>query len=152
MFQKIIVTGAAGFIGSQLLKRLKDKQIDCIGIDNFNNHLYDPELKVARVKEFGLDVKVEDIRNYDGMVKILNEFRPDLIVHLAAHAGVRDSFGKEANYHSNNIDGTQSLIDACKTLDNPPRVIYASTSSVYGGTKVLPWVEEQVDGHQLNAY
>ena len=80
----------------------------------------------------------------------------DFIIHLAAHAGVRDSFGKEQEYHSNNIDGTQTLIEFCKSLPkkHQPKIIYASTSSVYGGTPITEngWKEDFVQAHQLNAY
>lgn len=150
--KKVLITGAGGFIGSQLARRLMSKGVDVLGIDNLTNHLYDPQLKVDRISEFKLDVKVFDLNDSGALENILQEFTPDQIIHLAAHAGVRDSFGQEEKYHKNNISGTQSLIDACRNLENPPKVIYASTSSVYGGTKELPWVEDKVDGHQLNAY
>lgn len=150
--RKVLITGAAGFIGSQLYDRLVKKGYNCQGIDNMNNHLYEPALKVARVQEMKLDLHVTDLRNFEELSSKISDFNPEVVVHLAAHAGVRDSFGKEAGYHSNNIDGTQSLIEACKLLDDPPKVIYASTSSVYGNTKTLPWTEDVIDGHQLNAY
>jgi len=72
-------------------------------------------------------------------------------VHLAARAGVRQSVGNEHLYHRDNIDGTQNLINVCK-LHNVTKVIYASTSSVYSGTKTLPWTEEIVQPHQKNPY
>jgi len=152
MTKKVLITGAGGFIGSQLARRLMNKGIDVLGIDNLTNHLYDPQLKVDRISEFKLNVKVFDLNDSQALENILQEFTPDQIIHLAAHAGVRDSFGQEEKYHKNNISGSQSLIDACRKLENPPKIIYASTSSVYGGTKELPWVEDKVDGHQLNAY
>ena len=150
--RKVLVTGAAGFIGSQLCERLMKKGYFCRGIDNMNSHLYDPILKIARVQEMKLNLDVIDIRNFDELAPKIVDYNPDVVVHLAALPGVRDSFGKEPEYHSNNIDGTQSLIEACKLLKDPPKVIYASTSSVYGNTKTLPWTEDVIDGHQLNAY
>ena len=150
--KRVLVTGAAGFIGSQLCNRLMQSGSIVHGIDNMNDHLYDPLLKVARVQEFKLNLDVIDLRETSQVIEKLHSFKPDIVVHLAAHAGVRDSFGRESDYHSNNIDATQSLIEACKTLDTPPKVVYASTSSVYGTTKTLPWVEDVVEGHQLNAY
>ncbi len=149
---KILVTGAAGFIGSQLMNRLKNNGHKVLGIDNYNDHLYDPSLKVARTQHFGLDIRVCDIRDYDGLKQTVEGFRPDQIVHLAAHAGVRDSFGKERSYHSNNIDGTQNLIEVCKDTDI--KVIYSSTSSVYGMTPIPEegWTEDLVTAKQRNAY
>jgi len=150
--QKVLVTGGAGFIGSQLCVRLRDAGYEVLGLDNFNDHLYDPSLKYDRVMEFKLDCNVTDLCDIDALRRDMNFFKPDMVVHLAALAGVRDSFGKEREYHRVNIGAVQNLIDVCNEMEDKPRVIYASTSSVYGGTKVLPWVEERVDGHQLNAY
>lgn len=151
---KILVTGAAGFIGSQLTNRLLKSGHEARGLDNYNNHLYEPDLKRDRVKHFELDISECDLRDKDGLRIVLGDFRPDTIVHLAAHAGVRDSFGKESEYHANNIDGTQNLIEVCKEVVPDVRVIYASTSGVFGGTEIPEdgWKENQILGKQLNAY
>jgi UDP-glucuronate 4-epimerase len=176
--QRILITGAAGFIGSQLMRRLIDKGHWVFGIDNLNNHLYKRRMKEFRVNYFkiGDNVEVKDIRSsggYDGTFNSAHKEVPksisedfcadgrlphfDYIIHLAAHAGVRDSFGKEADYHSNNIDGTQEIINYCKyslPKREQPKIIYASTSSVYGGTPISEngWKEDFVQAHQLNAY
>jgi len=149
---KILITGAAGFIGSQLMNRLRSEGHEVLGLDNYNNHLYDPQLKVDRTEHFKLDIKVCDLRDYESTLRIIDSFQPDQIVHLAAHAGVRDSFGKERDYHSNNIDGTQNLIEIVK--DRDIRVVYASTSSVYGSTPIPKegWTESLPTGKQRNAY
>jgi UDP-glucuronate 4-epimerase len=149
---KILITGAAGFIGSQLMNRLRSKGATVLGIDNYNDHLYEPQLKVDRTQHFELDIKVCDLRDYDTLKKIIDTFSPDQIVHLAAHAGVRDSFGKERAYHSNNIDGTQNLIEICK--GTTIRIVYASTSSVYGETPIPDegWTEDLTTAKQRNAY
>tara|TARA_R110002096_G_scaffold69149_1_gene166356 strand:- start:29060 stop:30016 length:957 start_codon:yes stop_codon:yes gene_type:complete len=151
---KILVTGAAGFIGSQLVHRLLLHGHEAIGVDNYNSHLYGPKLKRDRVKHFNIPVVECDLRDEDGMIKVVSSFLPDIVIHLAAHAGVRDSFGKEAEYHSNNIDATQVLIEVCKKIVPAVRVIYASTSGVFGGTDIPAdgWTEDQILGKQLNAY
>jgi UDP-glucuronate 4-epimerase len=149
---KILITGAAGFIGSQLMNRLRSEGHEVLGVDNYNNHLYDPQLKVDRTQHFKLDIQVCDLRDYDSLKQIIDGFKPNQIVHLAAHAGVRDSFGKERDYHSNNIDGTQNLIEIVNGTDI--RVVYASTSSVYGSTPIPKegWTENLTTGKQRNAY
>lgn len=149
---KILVTGAAGFIGSQLMNRLIKEGHQVCGIDNFNDHLYDPQLKIDRTRHFELDTQVCDLRDVDRMKKIIDGFEPETIIHLAAYAGTRDSFGNESKYHSNNIQGTQVLIDLIRGKDIP--VIYASTSSVYGDTPIPEdgWTEDLITGKQRNAY
>lgn len=149
--KRVLITGAAGFIGSQLTKRLKDKGLEVQGLDNFNNHLYSPDLKVARVKHFDIPVWGCDMRDDIKLEALLMTYKPDTIVHLAAMAGVRDSLGKEKMYHQNNIDATQNLIDICKKHLPDTRIIYASTSCVYAGSQV-PWTEGKETGKQLNAY
>jgi len=152
---KILVTGAAGFIGSQLTARLRDQGYTVKGLDNYNNHLYEPDLKVKRVDHFDIDVVPCDLRMIPGsgiaLDKLLIDFAPTHIIHLGAHAGVRDSFGKEKQYHANNIDATQNLIDICKEHLPDVRIIYASTSCVYAGSE-LPWTEGRETGKQLNPY
>ena len=80
------------------MNRLSNKGHEVLGLDNYNNHLYDPQLKIDRTEYFGLNIQVCDLRDYEGMLRIIDSFQPEQIVHLA-HAGVRDSFGKERDYH-----------------------------------------------------
>jgi UDP-glucuronate 4-epimerase len=149
--KKYLITGAAGFIGSQLYNRLRKRSAMVQGIDNYNDHLYSPTLKVDRCEHFDLDVTYLDIRNEYHLEEFLVKYKPTDIIHLAAHAGVRDSFGKEKQYHENNIDGTQNLIDLCKKHLPDVRIIYASTSCVFAGSE-LPWTEGRETGKQLNPY
>jgi len=149
--ERVLVTGAAGFIGSQLSKRLMDRGLTVKGIDNFNDHLYTPKLKRDRMVHFGLDIWGCDMRDEIKLEALLWDFKPDTIVHLGAMAGVRDSLGKEKSYHENNIDATQNLIDICKRHLPDTRIVYASTSCIYAGAPV-PWVEGREHGKQLNAY
>jgi len=154
--KKIFVTGCAGFIGSQLCERLINQGHEVLGIDNFNSHLYHHDLKENRWRTTGMGLYYRDIRSKiilkSAIMRSNIDF--DYIIHLAAHAGVRDSLGNENEYHSNNIDGTQSLIDIVKESGKDTKIIYASTSSVYGGTPMpaTGWVEDDIRGHQLNPY
>jgi len=149
--ERVLVTGAAGFIGSQLCDRLQKRGLTVKGFDNFNNHLYTPSLKRDRMVHFDIDIWGCDLRDELKVEALLREFKPDTIIHLAAMAGVRDSLGKEKSYHQNNIDATQNLIDVCKQHLPDVRIVYASTSCVYAGSPV-PWVEGKESGKQLNAY
>jgi UDP-glucuronate 4-epimerase len=151
MDKRILITGAAGFIGAHLQKFLVDNDWTCLGIDNYNSHLYDYGLKKDRVDTFDIEVRNIDLRDRERITRILYDFNPTHVIHLAAYAGVRDSFGKEMEYHSNNIDGTQMLIESC--IDHNPdiRIIYASTSSVYAGCEV-PFTEDKLLHMQLNPY
>ena len=149
--KKVLVTGAAGFIGSQLCDRLQRQGLEVKGLDNFNNHLYTPSLKRDRMVHFGIDIWGCDLRDELKVEALLRDYQPDTIIHLAAMAGVRDSLGKEKSYHQNNIDATQNIIDVCKEHLPDTRIVYASTSCVYAGSPV-PWVEGKETGKQLNAY
>ena len=149
---RIAVTGGAGFIGSHLINDLLNDGLDVIGLDNFNDY-YPPAIKYDRVEEFKLMVETVDMKDFDALDKFFGEYKPEIVIHLGARAGVRDSFGKEVAYHKDNIDATQNLIECCK-MYHVGKVIYASTSSVYGGTPIGPngWTEETLSGHQRNAY
>ena len=144
--------GAAGFIGSHLADNLLEDGFDVVGLDNFNDY-YDPALKRDRVAYFGHQVYKADLKEFDEIDRAFNKLMPDVVIHLAARAGVRDSVGNEQLYHQDNIIATQNLIQVCK-MYNVKKVLYASTSSVYGGTPIPPtgWTEDEVTGHQLNPY
>lgn len=163
---KILVTGAAGMIGYHLCRRLKDLGHDVDGVDDFNSSYYHRSLKDHRARllaDRGVDVSPHDFSTIpkDGY---------DLIVHLAAHAQVRDSMDRPADYILNNVVKTQTMIEQVEKyaesrqkmisagyskgyIGSPifPRVIYASTSCVMAGNQ-LPWREDEPTGHQLNPY
>ena len=149
---RILITGAAGFIGSHLADNLLDDGFDVVGLDNYNDY-YDPALKRDRVAYFGHQVYKADLKEFDEIDRAFNKLMPDVVIHLAARAGVRDSVGNEQLYHQDNIIATQNLIQVCK-MYKIKKVLYASTSSVYGGTPIPPtgWTEDEVTGHQLNPY
>ena len=150
--KNVLICGAGGFIGSHLINDLLNDGLDVIGLDNFNDY-YPPAIKYDGVEHFQSMVETVDMKDFDALDKFFGEYRPEIVIHLGARAGVRDSFGKEVAYHKDNIDATQNLIECCK-MYHVGKVIYASTSSVYGGTPIGPkgWTEDTLSGHQRNAY
>jgi UDP-glucuronate 4-epimerase len=150
--KKILITGIAGFIGFHTAKKLVSLGYDIYGFDNYNDY-YEPELKVARAKKLskiGLHIANCDLRNLKDLTKLVANIRPDLVIHLAAYAGVRHSLSNPRDYIDNNVVGTQNLIEACEAAE-VSNVIYASTSCVMNGND-LPWKEDTPIFHQLNAY
>lgn len=148
--KRVIVTGAAGFIGSHLSHCLSSNGYDVFGLDNFNEY-YSPDLKRDRIKHFGLNVTTLDINDEASLSSFIKNTRPDIVVHLAAMAGVRYSVKNPKIYCTVNIDGTQNIIDACKE-HGVEKVVYASTSSVCAGNKELPWKEDVPVLHQISPY
>jgi len=145
---KILVTGAAGFIGFHLCRQLLASGHTVYGLDNFNKY-YDVNLKIQRsniLESLGLRVDSSDIRYLETMP----DCDPDIVIHLAASVGVRHSYNNSMEYINNNIVGTQNLIEWCQKK-GVRRIIYASTSCVMAGNP-LPWIEDVPTGHQLNAY
>ncbi len=145
---KIIVTGSAGFIGFHLSKSLLDDGFYVLGIDNVNDY-YSTKLKYARIdilngyKNFQFD-KV-DISDKSALSKSFNSFNPDRVVNLAAQAGVRYSIENPYAYVQSNLVGFLNIIELCRQ-NKTDGLIYASSSSVYGGNKKIPFsVEDRVD-------
>ena len=144
---KIFITGIAGFIGFHLARELKAYGHDVLGCDNYNG-MYAPHLKMDRCKV--LEMSKIPVKNAN--IGFLNESiveDSDIIVHLAAWAGVRLSLDMPNVYTKNNILGTQGVIDIAEKLDIP--VVYASSSSVYAGQKP-PFTEDMNFKHHLNPY
>lgn len=124
---KILLTGGAGFIGSHLLERLIARGEDVVVLDDFNDY-YDPAIKRANLPKGGFRLVERDLRESAGLV---GEVKPDVLVHLAARAGVRPSLKDPALYDSVNVAGTLGLLEACRR-SGVGRVVFASSSSVYG--------------------
>ncbi|MGA2172593.1 MAG: NAD-dependent epimerase/dehydratase family protein [Sedimentisphaerales bacterium] len=150
---KAIVTGAAGFIGSHLCERLLGGGWTVIGVDDFND-FYDPRIKRRNVntclqnKRFRL---VEaDIRDVAGINKIAGE-GADVVVHLAARAGVRPSLEQPALYADVNINGTLTMLEAAKK-NGIKKFVFASSSSVYGNNKKVPFSEEDNVDFPISPY
>lgn len=147
--KKYLVTGAAGFIGFFLSKRIIEAGGQVIGVDNLNDY-YDVNLKkdrLAVLKEFGpsFEFRLGDISDADFVNGIFEEFRPSVVVNLAAQAGVRYSIQHPEAYIQSNIVGFFNILEACRHYP-VEHLLYASSSSVYGGNKKIPFsTDDQVD-------
>lgn len=144
---KIFITGICGMIGFHLAQRLHGLGYEVVGVDNYNNFYYSFVLKMDRgkkLKEMGINVITGDFE-----VQKL-DYKPDLVIHLAAHAAVRHSMDHANEYFDNNILKTQSLIEHLQKL-GVDKVIYASTSCVQHGQQ-LPWKELPRIGVPPNPY
>lgn len=147
----VFITGIAGFIGFHTALKYKANGWDVWGVDNFNEY-YDPDLKEFRASvlwDEGINIGRMDIRSKD-MTSYMMEAKPDLVIHLAASAGVRVSLDEPEYYIDNNIHGTQCVINSCEAV-GVENVIYASTSAVMEGNP-MPWNEVDKPGHQLSPY
>ena len=148
MNNKILVTGAAGFIGYHLCESLLKDDIIICGVDNLNNY-YDVNLKVERIKKLKCNknfiFKKIDISINEQLSKVFNEFKPEKVINLAAQAGVRYSIDNPYVYANSNLVGFINIIELCR-LNKIEGFIYASSSSVYGNNKSLPFsVLDRVD-------
>ncbi|MBL7095373.1 NAD-dependent epimerase/dehydratase family protein [candidate division KSB1 bacterium] len=146
--ERILVTGAAGFIGFHLSKSLLGDGYEVLGIDNVNDY-YDPNLKWARLdilKKYG-NFKFEriNIADRETLTAVFTNFKPQKVVNLAAQAGVRYSITNPYAYMDSNLVGFLNILELCRHND-VEGLIYASSSSVYGGNTKLPFsVEDRVD-------
>ena len=152
--QKILVTGAAGFIGSHLSIRLLERGDEVVGLDNLNDY-YDVSLKEARLARFSDHenfrfVKM-DLSDREGMEKLFAEEKFDKVVNLAAQAGVRYSLENPHAYIDSNIVGFTNILEGCRH-NKVKHLVYASSSSVYGANETMPFsVHDNVD-HPLSLY
>lgn len=151
---KILVTGAAGYIGSNLSEYLLQKGHTVVGVDNFNDY-YNPKLKEYNIKDFkdnvGFKLHRVDLLDNEKLVKIFEtETGIDGIVHLAAWAGVTYSIEKPVIYVRNNIEGTVNLLE-CAVKNKIKNFIFASTSSIYGDNPT-PFEETMNTDHPLAPY
>ncbi|PZO79911.1 MAG: capsular biosynthesis protein CpsI, partial [Micavibrio aeruginosavorus] len=152
--QKILVTGAAGFIGFHLARRLCGEGRDVFGVDNLNPY-YDVSLKEARLAQLQTlpNFRFEkcDLEDQAAMERIFADFKPDAVVNLAAQAGVRYSLENPRAYTSSNITGFINILEGCRAHD-VKHLVFASSSSVYGANTKLPFsVEDNVD-HPVSLY
>jgi len=152
--KKIFVTGSAGFIGFSLSLSLLKKGYKICGYDSINNY-YDVKIKYARLKILrkykNFTFVSAKLENNHKLNKILEKFKPEVIIHLAAQAGVRYSLLKPRNYLSSNIDGTFNIIEAAHKI-KIKHLLIASTSSVYGANTSMPFKETDKTDTQLSIY
>jgi UDP-glucuronate 4-epimerase len=150
----ILVTGAAGFIGSHLTETLLNRGEEVVAIDNFNDY-YDPRYKRAHIASFQnhpkLSLYEEDIRDTAAIERIFARHSPRAIAHLGAYGGVRYSIGRASLYTEVNIVGTVNLLEAARRT-NTGTFVFASTSSVYGHTTQIPFIETDPCNEPLAPY
>jgi UDP-glucuronate 4-epimerase len=151
---KILVTGVAGFIGMSCVLRLLERGDEVVGVDNLSNY-YDVSLKHARLARLSPQAKFGfhqiDISDSDAMAALFASEQPDRVIHLAAQAGVRYSLANPRAYIDANLQGFINVLEGCRNhqIDH---LVYASSSSVYGGNETMPFSEHDNIDHPLSLY
>ncbi|CAN5243205.1 NAD-dependent epimerase [soil metagenome] len=151
---KVLITGIAGFLGFHIARRLSKDDVDIIGIDNLSDY-YDVLLKEARLAELARQPNVRfqcsDIADAKTLQSLFAVEKPDIVIHLAAQAGVRYSLTNPESYVASNLVGFANILEACR--HHPPRhLLYASSSSVYGGNRTMPFREADNTDRPLSFY
>ena len=157
--EKVLITGAAGFIGSEVAKKFINNNIRVLGVDNLNNY-YSQKLKRKRIESISNICKLEksiwnfqnsSIQDKDRISKLFEEFEPDIVINLAAQAGVRYSIINPYAYCESNLTGFLNILESCRSY-KIKHLIYASSSSVYGGNKKFPFKESDTVDHPVSFY
>ena len=151
---KYLVTGVAGFIGSQVVARLCDLGHQVIGIDNLNDY-YDVNLKLARLDEIkpltAFQFIEMDLADRDGIATLFTEQQFDKVIHLAAQAGVRYSIDNPMAYADSNLIGHLTILEGCRH-NKVKHLVYASSSSVYGLNSKTPFETSDSVDHPVSLY
>src|SRR2546430_9224396 len=149
---RILVTGGAGFIGAHLVEKLLAGGHEVVILDDFND-FYDPQIKHANIAGFAKDVTVchVDLRENESVRAVFAHEKVDAIVHLAARAGVRPSIQYPRLYYDTNVIGTLHLLEAAR-VTGVQRFIFASSSSVYGASKTIPFSDDEHLTQTLSPY
>lgn len=151
---KILLTGGAGFIGSHLVERLLTAGHRLLVVDDFND-FYSPEIKrrnFSTVRTLGtVDLMEADICDSDRMASAFEQFVPEVVIHLAARAGVRPSLEQPLLYEQTNVRGTLLLLELARK-HSAHKFVFASSSSVYGSTSRVPFSEEASDPYPISPY
>ncbi len=151
---KVLITGTAGFIGSNVARHLLNRGDEVIGLDNLNDY-YDVNLKKARLAKLTPESGFTDVRmdleDRAGIAQLFADHKPDRVVHLAAQAGVRYSLVNPLAYIDSNIVGSTNILEGCRH-NSVEHLVYASSSSVYGANTKMPFsVHDNVD-HPVSLY
>jgi UDP-glucuronate 4-epimerase len=151
---KVLVTGAAGFIGAALSKTLAQRGDEVLGLDNLNDY-YDVSLKKARLKELeGFDdfqFEKIDLADREVLSQIYKKFEPEVVVNLAAQAGVRYSIDNPFAYVNSNLVGFVNLLECCRNF-GCRHLVFASSSSVYGANTKMPYSVHDGADHPISLY
>jgi UDP-glucuronate 4-epimerase len=147
---KVLVTGVAGFIGMHCAQRLLARGDEVVGIDNLSPY-YSVELKRDRLRQIAVRFFETDIADASALENVFRDEKPEAVLHLAAQAGVRYSLENPASYVQANLVGFANLLECCRR--HPPRhLVFASSSSVYGSNRKLPWSEGDNVDHPVSLY
>ncbi|RGE46347.1 NAD-dependent epimerase [Comamonas testosteroni] len=150
----VLITGCAGFIGMHCAKRLLEQGVPVVGIDNLNNY-YDVELKHARLDQLRPHANFRfvelDVADRQGMAQLFDEVAPAKVLHLAAQAGVRYSIDQPDDYTDSNLLGFGNILQGCRK-HKVAHLVYASSSSVYGGNTKMPFAESDAVDHPISYY
>ncbi|HEO70579.1 MAG TPA: NAD-dependent epimerase/dehydratase family protein [Candidatus Hydrogenedentes bacterium] len=153
--KRILITGAAGFIGSHLAERLLERGDQVVGVDSLNDY-YDPALKErnvsAALEHDAYSLFRDDICDSGRVFEIFELAQPEVVVHLAARAGVRPSLADPNLYHRVNVIGSQHILDACRSASRLSHLVFASSSSVYGGCTDVPFREDHPVNRPISPY
>jgi UDP-glucuronate 4-epimerase len=149
-----LVTGSAGFIGFHLARRLLARGDEVVGLDSLNGY-YDPKLKASRLALLESDRRYRhaklDLADRDGMAALFRDAAPDVVVNLAAQAGVRYSLESPQTYVDSNVVGFLNILEGCRAVQ-PRHLVFASTSSVYGANGKLPFSVHDGANHPITLY
>lgn len=149
-----LVTGAAGFIGFHVARRLASEGESVLGIDNLNDY-YTPALKKARLNELAdqptFEFRYIDLTDPNALDHTFDSYKPNVVIHMAAQAGVRHSLHKPIDYVDSNVVGFMHLLEQCRhqAVDH---LVYASSSSIYGVTSRTPFSEHDPADHPVSIY
>jgi UDP-glucuronate 4-epimerase len=153
----VLVTGAAGFIGFFVTQRLLERGDTVIGVDNLNDY-YEVSLKQARLAQIQIHPKAqnfqfiqEDIADTQSLLAMFSQYQPQRVVHLAAQAGVRYSLQNPHAYSQSNLVAFTNILEACRH-NQVEHLVYASSSSVYGGNTKMPFSEQDSVDHPVSLY
>jgi len=151
---RYLITGAAGFIGFHLAKKLLEGGHEVIGLDNINDY-YDPQLKYDRLALLEPNANFQflkrDLVETQAVMDIITGSKPDRVIHLAAQAGVRYSIDNPRAYVDSNIVGFLNILEACREAKTP-HLTYASSSSVYGANTKIPFSSKDCVDHPMSMY